>query len=109
MAYRKYLGDILEDQSTVNGQSDIRTTARSGVSNGDNGEVVWQAVVDSYLQTEKKLLEEVESGNESLRKMSIAIRKLFDYYRFKYLFFNYFLLLLIFYYETNKQTIIDQH
>lgn len=105
-AYRKYLGEILEEQSSStsvilgsngigNGnketltpselnrqQHDTHRTARSGISNGDNSEMVWQAVVDSYLQTEKKLLQEVERGNDGLRQMSIAIRKLYDYYRF---------------------------
>lgn len=97
ITYRKYLGDILEDQSsssttkattpnptvpnTTNDQHDNRTTARSGISSIENSEMVWQAVVDSYLQTEKKLLEEVESGNDNIRQMSVALRKLYDYYR----------------------------
>jgi hypothetical protein len=78
-SYRRYLGDFLEGE---NPQIQPRTarSARSGPIAPDN-DMTWQAMAESYIQTEKKLMSEVESGNENLTQTTNALRKLFDYYR----------------------------
>jgi chromosome segregation ATPase len=79
-AYRKHLGTILEGE---NPQTQPRT-ARSGASGsggGESSDLSWQAMSESYIQTEKKLMAEVERGNENVRQTVTALRKLYDHYR----------------------------
>jgi hypothetical protein len=78
-AYRKHLGSVLEGD---NPQTHPRT-ARSGASGTDNNDLSWQAMAESYIQTETKLLAEAERGNENLRQTTTALRKLYDHYRYR--------------------------
>jgi hypothetical protein len=77
-AYRKYLGGILDGENQGENK-----TARSGTESSD---LSWQAMVESYVQNEKRLVMEVEKSNESMRKSTLALRALYDRYRFIVLF-----------------------
>lgn len=76
-AYRKHLGNILEGENIPFAQ-----TPRSG-NNGASevSDLTWQAMSESYISTEKKLMSELEEKNNSVRQATAAIRKLYDHYR----------------------------
>lgn len=75
-AYRKHLGNILEGESPQT----LPLTARSGTQ--ENSDMTWQAMSESYILTERKLMSELEIANNSQRQTTTAIRRLYDYYRF---------------------------